>query len=151
MQCKKTIIKKLAVVLFLTVVCSVASKAQGLTKIYGGKHYDQFLGCLDCDSQTPNSIWSPLSDYGSLHNSKSIWNERGLYGSVKSNYSPYNPKAKYPPRVIDGNGKLLGYLTVNKANPYRLEGSIADLICFSRDTVIRDGVAKYGEQFEKVN
>ncbi len=142
--------KKLAVVLFLAVVCSVAAKAQGLTKIYGGKHYKQFLGCFDCDSHTPNSIWSPLSDYGSAHSPKSIWNERGLYGSVKSNYSPYNPKAKYPPRVV-GNGKLLGYLTVNKSNPNRLEGSIADLICFSRDTVIKDGVDTYGRQFEKVN
>jgi hypothetical protein len=142
--------KKLAIVLFLAVVCSVAAKAQGQTKIYGGRHYKQFLGCFDCGSRTPNSIWSPLSDYGSAHNPKSIWNERGLYGSVKSNYSSYNPKAKYPPRVIDGNGKLLGYLTVNKSNLHRLEGSIADLICFSRDTVLQDGVEKYGEQFSKI-
>jgi hypothetical protein len=143
--------KKLIAILCLTVATSLIATAQGLTKIYGGRHYKQFLGCFDCDSHTPNSIWSPLSDYGSSHNPKSIWNERGLYGSVKSNYSPYNPKAKYPPRVVDGNGKLLGYLTVNKSNLHRLEGSIADLICFSRDTVLQDGVEKYGEQFEKVN
>lgn len=143
--------KRLAVLLCLLLTGSIAATAQGLTKIYGGKHYKQFLGCFDCDSHTPNSIWSPLSDYGSSHNPKSIWNERGLYGSVKSNYSPYNPKAKYPPRVVDGNGKLLGYLTVNKSNLHRLEGSIADLICFNRDTVLQDGVDTYGQQFEKVN
>ncbi|WP_413670818.1 hypothetical protein ACEN9X_13265 [Mucilaginibacter sp. Mucisp86] len=141
--------KKLIAILCLTVATAGVAKAQA--KIYGGKHYDQFLGCMECDSQTPNSIWSPFSDYGSSHNPKSIWNERGLYGSVKSNYSPYNPKAKYPPRVVDKNGKCLGYLTVNKDNPKRFGGSVADLICFSRDTVLRDGVDTYGQQFEKVN
>lgn len=142
--------KKLALLLFLIILTSVAAKAQGRTKIYGGKHYDQFLGCFDCDSLTPKSIWSPFSDYGSAHNPKSIWNERGKYGSVTSNYSPYNPKTKYPPRVVDGNGKLLGYLTVNKDNPNRLQGMIADLICFKRDMVLQDGVETYGEIFEKV-
>ncbi len=143
--------KKLTILLFLAVFTSVLAKAQNGAKIYGGKHYDQFLGCLDCDSQTPGSIWSPLTDYGSTHNPKSIWNEKGLYGSVTSNFSPYNPKAKYPPRVIGRDGKCIGYLTINKNNPNRMLGSVADLICFRRDMVLRDGVEKYSEQFEKVN
>jgi hypothetical protein len=144
-------VKKLGIVILLITVAAFTAKAQGTLNIYGGKNHDQFLGCMNCDNEKPNSIWSPFTNYGSTHNAKSIWNERGLYGSVKSNYSPYNPKAKYPPRVVDGDGKLLGYLTVNKNNPRRLEGSIADLICFSRDTVLQDGVATYGKQFEQIN
>lgn len=143
--------KRLAILLYLVIVSASGVKAQGRTKIYGGKHYDQFLGCFDCDSQTPQSIWSQFSDYGTAHSPTSIWNELGKYGSVKSNYSPYNPKAKYPPKVVDGNGKLIGFLTVNKANPNRLEGSIADLICFRREMVLQDGVELYGALFEKIN
>jgi hypothetical protein len=139
--------KRLAVLLFLLLTGSIAAKTQGLTKIYGGRHYDQFLGCLDCDGETSNSIWSPYTDYGSTHNPKSIWNERGGYGSVKSNYSPYNPKAKYPPRVVDGNGKFIGYLTVNKDDPNRLQGMVADLVCFKRAMVLKDGVEKYADIF----
>lgn len=141
--------KKLVIVLFLAIFTSVVADAQSGSKIYGGKHYDQFLGCLDCDGETSNSIWSPYTDYGSTHNAKSIWNEKGCYGSVKSNYSPYNPRAKYPPRVVDENGKLLGYLTVNKDNPSRLQGTIADLVCFKRAMVLKDGVEKYAEIFTK--
>lgn len=143
--------KKLTIVLFLALFTSIAAKAQNGAKIYGGKNYDQFLGCMDCDGETPNSIWSPLSDYGSTHNPKSIWNENGVYGSVTSNFSPYNPKAKYPPRVIDKDGKCAGYLTVNKNNPKRLAGSVADLICFKRDMVLKDGVEKYADIFSRVN
>ncbi|WP_162996451.1 hypothetical protein [Mucilaginibacter celer] len=139
------------VILFLTLIASFAAKAQNGTKIYGGKHYDQFLGCFDCDPETQNSIWSPFTEYGSSHGPKSIWNENGRYGSVTSNFSPYNPSAKYPPRVVDASGNLLGYLTVNKNNRSRLQGAISDLICFSRDTVLKDGVEKYGKQFGKVN
>jgi hypothetical protein len=94
--------KRLAILLCLVVVNSSGVKAQGQTKIFGGKHYDQFLGCFDCDSQTPQSIWSQFSDYGTAHSPTSIWNELGKYGSLKSNYSPYNPKAKYPRRLSTG-------------------------------------------------
>ena len=142
---------KLTTVFLISLVISVAVKAQGKTKIYGGKHYDQFLGCFDCDDKTPDSIWSIFNDYGSSHSAKSIWNEMGRYGSLTSNFSPYNPKAKYPPRVVDENRRILGYLTVNKNNPNRLQGSIADLICFSRDAVIQDGIENYARIFEKVN
>ena len=106
---------------------------------------------MTCDGEQPYSIWSPLSDYGSTHNPKSIWNERGKYGSKTSNYSPYNTKAKYPPRVIDSNGKFKGYLTVNKKNPDRLQGAIADLICDRRDMVLKDGVERYAKIFTPIN
>jgi hypothetical protein len=143
--------KKLGIVILLITVAAFTAKAQGTLNIYGGKNHDQFLGCMNCNNEKPNSIWSPFTDYGSSHNPKSIWNERGLYGSVKSNYSPYNPKAKYPPQIVDGNGKCVGYLTVNKNNPGRIVGKVADLICFKRDMVLKDGVEKYAEIFSQVH
>jgi hypothetical protein len=143
--------KKTAAIILLTVLASLAAMAQGKSKIYGGKNYDQFLGCMDCDGDDPTSIWSQFTKYGATHSEKSIWNEAGRYGSVTSDFSPYNPKAKYPPRVVDVNGKCVGYLTVNKKNPYRLKDSVSDLICFRRDMVLRDGVDKYAEIFTKKN
>lgn len=143
--------KKLAVMMILTVFTSFSAKAQSKLRIYGGKNYDQFLGCMICDGEDTASIWSPFTIYGSSHNQKSIWNVNGVYGSTTGNLSPYNPKAKYPPRVVDLNGKCIGYLTVNKNNPARLPGSVADLICFKRDMVLKDGVERYAEIFSRVN
>ncbi|MBB6109696.1 hypothetical protein SAMN05421821_105115 [Mucilaginibacter lappiensis] len=143
--------KKLALLFSIIIFISFNGNAQSKLKIYGGKNYDQFLGCMTCDDDEPNSIWSPLSDYGSTHKAKSIWNKNGVYGSEKSNYSPYKINAKYPPRVIDGNGKVVGYLTINKSNPNRLKGSVADLICDKRDMVLKDGVERYAKIFSRVN
>lgn len=143
--------KKIITVLILLFNIVINTYAQNTAKIYGGKHYDQFLGCMDCDGESPNSIWSPFTTYGSSYDPKSIWNELGRYGLLKSNFSPYNPEAKYPPRVVDANGKILGHLTVNKNNPERFKGMVADLICFKRDMVLKDGVEKYAEIFTKKN
>ena len=143
--------KKLAILFSIIIFISFNANAQSKLKIFGGKNYDQFLGCMTCDDDEPNSIWSPLSDYGSAHNAKSIWNKNGVYGSIKSNLSPYKINAKYPPRVIDGNGKVVGYLTINKNNPNRLKGSVADLICDKRDMVLKDGVERYAKIFSRVN
>lgn len=96
--------------MLLITIAAFTAKAQGTLKIYGGKNHDQFLGCLNCDGETSNSIWNQFTDYGSTHNAKSIWNIQGIYGSVTSDFSPYNAKAKYPPQVVDGTGKSVGYL-----------------------------------------
>lgn len=102
---------------------------------------------MTCDGEYTDSIWSQYTDYGASHSKKSIWNMYGVYGSFTSNFSPYNPKAKYPPRVINGNGKCIGYLTVNKNNPNRLTDSVADLICFNREVILKGGVDGYAELF----
>jgi hypothetical protein len=143
--------KKLAVIIILTALASLSASAQGKWMIYGCRNHDQFLGCMECASDEPGSIWSPFTEYGAIHSEKSIWNKAGLYGSVTSDFSPYNPKARHPPRVVDGSGKCVGYLTVNRKNPLRLKGTVPDLICFSRDTVLRDGIEKYGDTFTRKN
>ncbi|WPU95591.1 hypothetical protein SNE25_08650 [Mucilaginibacter sabulilitoris] len=119
-------------------------------KIYGGKNYDQFLDCMTCDDEEPNSIWSPLSDYGSTHNDKSIWNENGIYGSKTSDYSPFNMNAKYPPRIKDGSEKFIGYLTINKNNPDRLQLPAANMICEHRDRILKEGVEHHAQMFSRV-
>ncbi len=109
--------KGFAILLSLTFLASFNLKAQTKLKIYGGKSHDQYLGCLDCATDDLKSVWCIFGDYGSTHSAKSIWNEIGLYGSKSSNYSPFNKKAKYPPLILDENGKSHGYLTINKNNP----------------------------------
>lgn len=83
------IMKKLTMLFSIIIFISINANAQSKLKIFGGKNYDQFLGCMTCDDDEPNSIWSPLNDYGSTHKAMSIWNKNGVYGSKKSNYSPY--------------------------------------------------------------
>jgi hypothetical protein len=134
--------KRLAVLISLFILVSFDVKAQPTLKIYGGKNHDQFLGCITCDTNNLNSVWSEFSDYGSTHHTLSIWNEIGVYGSKKSDYSPFNEKAKYPPLIIDQNGKSYGYLTINKKNPNRSWFSVADIICDDRNEIVKD-IPKY--------
>jgi len=140
--------KQLAVILSLFLFASLGAKAQPKLKIYGGKNHHQFLGCMTCDGEEPYSIWSPLSDFGSTHNPKSIWNERGIYGNKTSDYSPYNEKAKYPPLVLDENGKSYGYLTINKQNPKRSWYSFVNMVSDKRDEIVKD-IPKYAERLFK--
>ncbi len=142
--------KGFAILLSLTFLASFNLKAQTKLKIYGGKSHDQYLGCLDCATDDLNSVWCIFGDYGSTHSAKSIWNEIGLYGSKSSNYSPFNKKAKYPPLILDDNGKSYGYLTINKSNPNRSSDSIANTICEYRDRIVEDIPKYYNERLRKV-
>lgn len=128
--------KQLAILFTLVIFTSVNVNAQ--LKIYGGKKHTQFLGCLTCDTDDLNSIWSSYSDYSSMHKANSIWNPDGVYGSKTSDYSPFNEKAKYPPILLDRSGKSYGYFTINKAFPNRTLNGMATYICKWRDEIVED-------------
>jgi len=143
--------KHISILFALIIFTSLSLKAQ--LKIYGGKNHDQFLGCITCDTEDLNSIWSSYSAYGTLHDTNSIWNPDGKYGSKTSNYSPFNEKAKYPPIILDKNGKSYGYFTVNKKFPNRTLNGKANIICERRDDIVGDipGFYKtiYGIKYKK--
>lgn len=128
-------------------------KVNAQLKLYGGKNYDVFLGCLNCSTDDINSVWSNYSVYGSMHNAKSIWNPDGKFGSKTSDYSPFNRKAKCPPVILDKNGKSHGYVTVNKKFPKRSSNGMAISICEDRDEIVKDipGYYKsiYGIKYKK--
>ena len=137
--------KQLTILFALITLISHNSKEQ--FKIYGGKKHDQFLGCMTCDTEDLNSIWSPYSDYGSMHNANSIWNPDGKYGSKTSNYSPFNEKAKYPPIILDEKGKSYGYFTVNRKFPKRVSNIMTEYICKWRDEIVEDIPGSYKTVF----
>lgn len=78
---------------------------------YDGKHY---LGKLVTNKYDSDSIWNEYGDYGSKYGTYSIWNTYGDYGDKYSDTSAFNDYANKPPKIVDNNGYLLGYLTTNK-------------------------------------
>jgi hypothetical protein len=133
--------------ILFALIAFIARSPKEQFKIYGGKNHDQFLGCMTCDDEDSNSIWSSYSDYGSMHNPNSIWNPDGKYGSKTSNYSVFNEKAKYPPIILDENGKLYGYFTVNKKFPKRATNRMTEYICKWRDEIVEDIPGHYKTAF----
>lgn len=59
------------------------------------------------------SIFNEYGEYGSEYSTKSIWNQYGSFGGEYSTYSPFNKYTTTPPILVK-NGKIIGYLTVNK-------------------------------------
>ncbi|NHA06476.1 hypothetical protein G7092_21890 [Mucilaginibacter sp. HC2] len=142
--------KHLTILFTFIVFTSLNTKAQ--LKIYGGKKHDQFLGCMSCNTEDSNSIWSSFGDYGSMHNANSIWNPDGKYGSKTSDFSPFNKNAKYPPVILDRSGKPHGYITINEKFPDRApKGGMADNICKWRDDIIEDIPGYYDRLYRPKN
>ncbi|WP_419700713.1 hypothetical protein [Mucilaginibacter sp. NFX135] len=139
--------KRYLILFAVLILSTVNANAQTKLKLYGGKHHDQFLGCIDCSTEDLNSIWCGFGEYGSVHKANSIWNELGKYGSNKSDYSPFNKKAKYPPLVLDQKGKSYGFMTINKSNPKRSWDSFVNQITEQRDEIVKDIPAYHDRVF----
>ena len=88
--------------------------------LYGGENREEYLGCLSCSKYVLDAITNKYGIYGNRYAANSIWNVYGLYGSRYSPYSWRNPYATHPPAVVDGNGNIYGYFTVNKYFPNRI-------------------------------
>lgn len=72
-----------------------------------------YLGKLTTNKFDSDSIFNEFGTYGSNFSIYSIWNEFGTYGSKFSIYSPFNQFSTTPPLMIDGNGNVLGRLSIN--------------------------------------
>jgi hypothetical protein len=138
---KITIKMKVSLVLLMLLFIN-KSFAQKSLHIYGGKEHDVYLGCLNCDTYNPNSIWNTYGTHGSSYNSKSIWNSYGSYGSEYSNTSPFNTYAIDPPVIVDKDGGFYGYFTVNTYKDKRADFPLAMTIYKFYD-LIRNDVAKW--------
>jgi hypothetical protein len=91
-----------------------------------------FLGELTTNKFSSDSVFNDYGTYGSKYSTDSIWNNYGQYGSKYSMYSAFNKYAANPPMIIDGNGKVVGYLTVNESkadgiSPYIINEMLKDL------------------------
>ncbi|KIA89903.1 hypothetical protein [Kaistella jeonii] len=112
--------------------------AQKTLQLYGGKNEAVYLGCLNCNNVSSNSIWNEVGNYGSPVSSTSIWNEVGTYGGPVSSYSPFNPVGNNPPKIIDSDGNFYGYLTANPVKSNRATFKLALTICENWEYIKKD-------------
>ncbi len=82
--------------------------------LYADDGTGTFLGEISSNQYDRDSIANQYGDYGSQYKTKSIFNQYGDYGSQYSRYSVFNEYATNPPKILDKNGKVVGYLTANK-------------------------------------
>jgi hypothetical protein len=94
--------------------------------------YKTFLGDLTTNQFDLNSIYNEFGTYGNKFSPDSIWNQFGTYGNPYSQYSPFNQFTSTPPMIINGNGQIVGRLTVNQiitgaVSPYQLNALLQKL------------------------
>lgn len=93
---------------------------------FGGQGHQQYLGCLNCNAMSSDSVDNSMGSYGSPMSMTSVRNKMGPYGSRMSGASACNPMATDPPVVVDEGGSYWGRLTVNSmADPIR-DPAVAD-------------------------
>ena len=80
----------------------------------------QFLGLLSANRFLSDGVMNQYGPYGSIYSSTSIFNKYCDYGSEYSQKSPFNQISQTPPRIYL-RGVLVGYLTVNKIVPQRVD------------------------------
>lgn len=71
-----------------------------------------FLGTLDTNSFSSDSIFNQFGQYGNHYSGVSIFNAYGTYGGAYSSLSPYNEFTSTPPKIMSGD-QFLAYLTKN--------------------------------------
>jgi hypothetical protein len=72
-----------------------------------------YLGKIASQYNT-ESIFNEYGKYGSEYNTNCIWNEYSTFGNEYNSLSPFNDYSTKPPMIIK-NGKIIGFLTTNKA------------------------------------
>lgn len=73
-----------------------------------------FLGVIDREYDSAESIANHEGRFGSPKSPASIWNPDTAYGSPTGLYSPWNPECSRPP-MLTWHGAFKGYLTNNPA------------------------------------
>ena len=128
--------KRLVVFIWLFLALSKSIFADAISDIclpvVGGKIIAQdsentFLGRISSRYDT-ESIFNKYGAYGSEYSSSSTWNKYGNFGSEYSSYSPNSPYASYPPMIIKG-GKVIGYLSANKAIKQSVSLNLLNAMC----------------------
>jgi hypothetical protein len=100
-------------IIFLVLIF-VSTLSQGKDiLIFGGDNNKEFLGCINCDEMSKNSVWNDMSQYG-WNNGFGKWNPFGQYKNPFSSYSACNEFTSNGPVLVDRDGNFYGRLTVNE-------------------------------------
>ncbi|GAB1351397.1 hypothetical protein MASR1M12_01270 [Erysipelotrichia bacterium] len=82
--------------------------------LYSDDGKNLFLGNLTTAANDTNGVFNRYGDYGSEYKNSSIWYSYGAYGSSTGQYSAFNLYSHHPPKIINQDGKVVGYLSKNK-------------------------------------
>ena len=93
-----------------------ASAPDGPLYLFGGQGHKEFLGCLNCSSTHPKSVWNEMSQFG-FKNDFGVWNPFGQYINPFSSFSMCNEFASDAPIIVDEQGKAYGRMTINEFAP----------------------------------
>jgi len=136
--------KNLIATLCLTIIVLLGSttvNAQDLL-LYGGAGHKEYLGCLNCNEFSSESVCNGFAQYGNEFGSN-MWNEfSSPHGNEFSNSSPWNEfsTSNSVPVLVDRQGKFYGYFTINDSRH--------DAVEFSTD--LRKIFERYRGDLEKV-
>jgi hypothetical protein len=89
--------------------------------LFGGPKRDVYLGCLNCESITSDSVCNEFGDYGSEVSADSIWNPFSPFGDASSSVSPWNELGTRAPAIRDASGNFYGYLSRNVSHGRRTD------------------------------
>jgi len=81
--------------------------------LYAGSLYKDFIGCLNCDQYNFSSVWNNYSPYG-WDNTYTKYSHFYTYRQEHGVYSACDPYATHPPRIVDKENKIYGYLNISK-------------------------------------
>jgi hypothetical protein len=81
--------------------------------IFGGDDHKTFLGCLNCSSTHPKSVWNEMSQFG-FRNDFGVWNSYGQFINPYSAHSMCGEYARDPPIIVDDEGNAYGRMTINE-------------------------------------
>jgi hypothetical protein len=139
--------KTLLLTIFTFLSTITCARSQTL-HLYGGMNNKEYLGCLNCNKFSTNSVWNQYGTYGSKFSTTSIWNSYGTYGSAYSIYSPWNKSGMKPPIVVDNGGNFYGYFTINSFSANRADFSLAMTIYEYHELIMNDVSKWYDKIFE---
>lgn len=87
-----------------------------------------FLGVIDKEYDSAQSIANRQGQFGSRTSATSIWNPGSPYGSPTGRYSPWDENAEQPP-MLTWHGAFKGYLTRNpRIEPRVSPDTLAEVI-----------------------
>jgi hypothetical protein len=92
---------------------SPAEAATAPLYVFGGDGHKEFLGCLNCGSTHPKSVWNEYSQFG-FKNDFGVWNQFRDFAGQFSSHSMCNQYASDPPVIVDDNGNAYGRLSLNE-------------------------------------
>jgi hypothetical protein len=83
--------------------------------VFGGEGHREFLGCLNCSSSHPKSVWNDSSQFG-FRNDFGVWS-RFRFASEFGSTTMCSQFASDPPIVVDEQGNAYGRLSINEYAP----------------------------------